>query len=58
MIARHIAGLVILALITIGGAIAYLVLRIKVRDAESDLMIVKKKDLKGRDSDYDPKSGK
>lgn len=50
MIPRRVAGLIILALIIVGGAVAYFILRRKVRDAESDIQIVKRKDLKGRNS--------
>ena len=50
MIPRRVAGLIILALIIVGGAIAYFILRRKVIDAESDIQIVKRKDLKGKDS--------
>ncbi len=47
MIARRIAGLVILAAIIIVGTILYVILKKKVSDVESDLTIREKRDIPG-----------
>jgi hypothetical protein len=48
MILRRIVGLIILALIIIIGLVLYFVLRKKISYVESDLTVVRKKDIKGQ----------
>ena len=48
MIMRRIIGIAILLLLITCGVIAYIVLKRKVKDVESDLIIAEKKDIKGR----------
>ena len=49
MILRRWIGIIILVLIIVVGISLYIWLKQKVSDVESDLTIVEKKDLKGRE---------
>ncbi len=49
MITRRVIGIIVLILIIVIGLSLYFWLSRKVADVESDLTIVEKKDLKGRE---------
>lgn len=48
MILRRVIGLVVLALIIVVGITLYIILKGKVSDVESDLVVRKKDEIKGK----------